>query len=498
VREVEFGLEDLEHFRRFSHDANPLHIDPEYARRTPFGQPVVYGMLGALATLGELARTPFRLRSLACAFPAPLFPGVRYHVTSTPRDDRTVLRLMRGTALKAEVTAQIESRTDTHCDGPAPDWLPSTAAEKPDPSTLAGTERRGTYVADFTALHDSGQWLGLSQRTLPSAQLAALAWVSWYCGMIVPGRQSLVSKVRFEFEEVDAPTSGLEWTARVGKWDPRFGALSISATLASAGARVAEVTIDAFSRPQPVELSLDAIADAVGRSARLRGCVALVTGGSRGLGAHLSSALALHGATVLVNFRSGREEAEALAGALRSQGGSVELVQGDIADEVDCARIADTIGRRHGGLDLLVSNASPPILPAEPGELTEDEVAEFIDRSLAVGAWPARQLLPLLRAGRGTVAFISSSYVDQPPRRFAHYVAAKAAAERYLSSIVAEAPELTLLLLRPPRLHTDQTNVTFDLEPHLPPSRVAARLIEALGAPRGGGVHVLSDFTGSR
>ena len=45
---------DLEDFTEFSHDRNPLHIDPDYARKTPFGDCVVYGILGILKILNQI------------------------------------------------------------------------------------------------------------------------------------------------------------------------------------------------------------------------------------------------------------------------------------------------------------------------------------------------------------------------------------------------------------------------------------------------------------
>ena len=64
---VVFSAAALDAFRRLSHDENPLHYDAAYARRTPFGAPVVYGMLGVLAALRAITRLgPVRLQTLRC------------------------------------------------------------------------------------------------------------------------------------------------------------------------------------------------------------------------------------------------------------------------------------------------------------------------------------------------------------------------------------------------------------------------------------------------
>ena len=60
-----FTQSQIQAFEDFSYDRNPLHIDADYARRSQFGKPVVYGMAGVLAVLGEWKnKKPFQFESL--------------------------------------------------------------------------------------------------------------------------------------------------------------------------------------------------------------------------------------------------------------------------------------------------------------------------------------------------------------------------------------------------------------------------------------------------
>jgi acyl dehydratase len=81
---IEFSLEDIDEFAAASHDKNPLHVSSAYARKTPYGERVVHGVLGTLACLGRLERQPdCELANLSVDFPAPMFAGVSYDLKAT-------------------------------------------------------------------------------------------------------------------------------------------------------------------------------------------------------------------------------------------------------------------------------------------------------------------------------------------------------------------------------------------------------------------------------
>src|SRR5271155_4740719 len=82
----------------------------------------------------------------------------------------------------------------------------------------------------------------------------------------------------------------------------------------------------------------------------------LITGAATGLGAATALGLARQGARVVINYRSSRIEAEATAEACRGAGSEVRVVQGDVADDADCRRIAEAAAD-WGRLDALINNA---------------------------------------------------------------------------------------------------------------------------------------------
>lgn len=90
---------------------------------------------------------------------------------------------------------------------------------------------------------------------------------------------------------------------------------------------------------------------------RLNGKVAIVTGGSRGIGRGISIGLAAAGADVAVNYRGNKEEAEDVAGNIRKLGGRAITVRANVADHGEVEGMFATVQRELGGVDVLVNNA---------------------------------------------------------------------------------------------------------------------------------------------
>jgi 3-oxoacyl-[acyl-carrier protein] reductase len=89
----------------------------------------------------------------------------------------------------------------------------------------------------------------------------------------------------------------------------------------------------------------------------LTGKVALVTGGSRGIGASISRSLAAQGAAVAINYNKSQPQAEELRSSIESSGGEAIAIPGDVRVPEDCERLAQQTVDSFGRLDILVNNA---------------------------------------------------------------------------------------------------------------------------------------------
>lgn len=484
---VRFDDVDLDLFAAASHDVNPLHRSAEYARRTAFGERVVFGALGALAALGHLSpRAGKVLAKLSVEFAGPMFVGVGYSVDvdeSSP--DRAKVKLRDGRRVVLRLTARLR-------DGDAPDapsWTQALierteSADHADHALVAGLSLHGRYAAAPAALATLLARHELAARGVGPRHAEALLLASYLVGMELPGRRALFSDLALDFEaEVSASTDPLDWSLRLDSMHPDFGMLSMSFATSLAGAPAARAKLTAFARQELSPASTDAVESAVGRSERLSGRVALVTGASRGLGAAIAHALALHGCTVIGTYLTSSTEAAALAERIASTPGRFVPMQGDAGDAAWAAAARERIVAEFGRLDLLICNACPALRPLWLEPASAQRITEHVARSAAMVAVPLSHLLDLVAARSGTVVVMSSSAVDDPPGEWPHYVAAKCAAEALARVAAVEQPEVRVRVVRPPKLLTELVNTPLGRQDALAPEDFAARLVLRLMDP---------------
>jgi 3-oxoacyl-[acyl-carrier protein] reductase len=140
----------------------------------------------------------------------------------------------------------------------------------------------------------------------------------------------------------------------------------------------------------------------------LQNRVALVTGGSRGIGRAIALALAAAGAAVAVNYRERVEDAEAVAAGIRQGGGRAAIFGADVSLRIAVQSMVHDIEAELGPIDILVNNAGMAVAHG-----LEDITEEDFDHTLAVNLKSAflctQAVLPGMRARRwGRIVNISS------------------------------------------------------------------------------------------
>ena len=154
---------------------------------------------------------------------------------------------------------------------------------------------------------------------------------------------------------------------------------------------------------------------------------AIVTGGSRGIGAAVVERLAKDGFNVVVNYAGKPAEADALVAKIAAAGGHARAVQADVSDSAAMRHMFDDAEQTYGGVDVLVNNAGIMQLSA-----IADADDAFFDRHIAVnlkGVFNGlREAAKRLRSGGRIISF-SSSVVGLYMPTYAVYAATKAGVE---------------------------------------------------------------------
>jgi len=158
----------------------------------------------------------------------------------------------------------------------------------------------------------------------------------------------------------------------------------------------------------------------------LRGKIALVTGGSRGLGSSIAVALADAGADIALNYRTRKGEAHDVCTVIEERGRRCLTVQADVSSATDVLDMVATIEQRLGSVDILVNNAGM----AKPQSLAEiDEVSwdQTLDTNLKSAFLATQAVLSPMRKNRwGRIINISSVAAQLGGLIGPHYAASKA------------------------------------------------------------------------
>ena len=142
---------------------------------------------------------------------------------------------------------------------------------------------------------------------------------------------------------------------------------------------------------------------------RLDGKVAIVTGGSRGIGACIARRLAKDGAAVAVVAHTARAKAEAVAQEIAEAGGCAAPFQADVSQVADCERLAAEVADAFGTIDILINNAGVYYpLPIE--ETTEALWDAQIDINLKGSFFMVKAVAPAMKAkGAGKIVNVGST-----------------------------------------------------------------------------------------
>jgi len=159
---------------------------------------------------------------------------------------------------------------------------------------------------------------------------------------------------------------------------------------------------------------------------QLKNRIALVTGGSGGIGQAICGALAGEGAVIALHYRRGEEKARRLAEELRTQGHEAEIFQADVADPEQAQGLVERVVEKFGCLDILVNNAGITIGGQEVVDTSVEDWQRVMAVNLNSAFYVSRAVLPHMRARKtGRIVNIASNVINSLPGGSAAYAASK-------------------------------------------------------------------------
>ena len=223
----------------------------------------------------------------------------------------------------------------------------------------------------------------------------------------------------------------------------------------------------------------------------LREHVALVTGGSRGIGAAISKDLALAGAAVAINYRAQADEANAIVDGIRKAGARAIAVQADVSRAADVAKMIERVTSELGPIDILVNNAGIAVTRGVD-DLTEADFDQTIAVNLKSVFLCTQAVLPIMRQKKwGRIVNISSGAARGAGAIGPHYNASKAGMEGLMRGYAARLVKdgITVNAVAPSLIETDMMKGQPNLASRIPlgrlgrPEEVSTAVMMLIGNP---------------
>jgi len=205
--------------------------------------------------------------------------------------------------------------------------------------------------------------------------------------------------------------------------------------------------------------------------------VAIVTGGARGIGAAITTALARSGTHVAAGYSSNAQAADELAGKLNAEGASVSVHQGNVGEPADCNRVVDEVMTLRGRVDYLVNNAGITV-DKTMRKMTVEDWHAVLRINLSGAFYMSKAVLEhMLERGFGRIVNISSLIGQTGGIGQANYAASKSGLFGLTQSLAREVARkgITVNCVAPGFIETEMVAAV--------PEQVLAKLLK--GVPVG-------------
>lgn len=480
-QELTFTHDHQIRFARLSGDWNPMHTNPQIARRLLFGRQVVHGVHGLIWALDRwLEHKPaLKITKLKVDFQSVITVGDQVHfqiLKDEPGDALLEVVKAGATATMIKVDWAAQEGDDD------PYWLSSEAMDaslaerKPrhrDASNIKGDS--GSVPVLFDLELAKAEFPNLSAK-LPPLQIGILLASTNLVGMVSPGMRSVYDGLKLSFDAptfnpVDLDQQALEsWQAElnlpdartkdllgkgccinfeVKKFRPEHSMLDLKLSgLGCKGKIVGYLRPEKRKQPSTEELKSSV------EAGRFDGYRAIIIGGSRGLGELTAKLLAAGGAKVCLTYYSGKEDAERVASDIQAAGGQAQVVQFDASKPANLKTAFEGQAGTH-----LYYFATSQIGVAQHSKFSP-EIFEKFNAVYVKGFQDTVHAFYDEETDQKAI-YPSSVFVEEIPMAMGEYAASKAAGEKLGEFLSKTLKNLQVISPRLPKLPTDQTVSLF-------------------------------------
>ena len=201
---------------------------------------------------------------------------------------------------------------------------------------------------------------------------------------------------------------------------------------------------------------------------KLENRVAVITGGSRGIGRGIAIEFAKNGANIAISYNNNADAAAETVAECEKYGVKAIAVHANAGNSADVRKMADIVKEEFGFVDILVNNAGTIGLEVLIEEMEEEEWDRVVNTDLKGVFLNSKYFIPLIKARTdgtvGKIINISSELSKKGRERYGHYAASKGGINSLTMCLALElAPEINVNIIAPGPIETDM--ILADMEP---------------------------------
>jgi NAD(P)-dependent dehydrogenase (short-subunit alcohol dehydrogenase family) len=200
-------------------------------------------------------------------------------------------------------------------------------------------------------------------------------------------------------------------------------------------------------------------------SGKLKGKIALITGGGSGIGKAIAILFAKEGAKVAINYYSGEEDAKDTEAIIKKYGGESLLIQGDISEETFCRRLVEQTVQHFGRIDILVNNAGTQHHTESIEDIKTEDLIKTFQVNVFAMIWITQSAIPHMPKG-SSIINTTSVTAYQGHGQLLDYSATKGAIVAFTRSLSASLAhkEIRVNGVAPGPIWTPLAMSSFDKE----------------------------------
>jgi hypothetical protein len=444
-------------FADLTGDYNPIHLDPVAARKTQAGVVVAHGIHAVLWSLDKLVESGAvddQISSLSVQFRNFIPVNKQVELKLISSDDKSArLELCLGDLTALTLVVGFGARKAGRI------LEPSNAVRHSAPG-LTATSLPFEEMAGLSGCLQAEERINDVQLRFPHAsaaigtcRVAGIALLSTLVGMVCPGLHSLFAGLAVEIADSAGMPDGISF--QVIGTDQRFQMVRMRVF----GSGIYG-SVQAFQRRPPILQAPFSEITSIVAPSEFAGSVALIIGGSRGLGALTAKILAAGGGRVFLTYALGQADADKVMEEIRSQAACDDSRAFRYNVEEEAAPQLDALGTEITHLYYFATSA---IARQKDGPFVMGLFDEFI-RMYVRGFYDCCRYLSQNSSGVITAFYPSSVFVESQPPEMIEYSMAKMAGESLCRNINQVDGRIRIIVRRLPRLRTDQTATVLPVE----------------------------------